>query len=60
MMGIITGFIPALLLMTSVTQAATPPQPSNTDRAAIFKAAGFKLMNGQYVRCEDDPSTASY
>lgn len=32
---------------------------SAADKAAIFKAAGFKLKGGKQVRCEDDVS-ASY
>ena len=32
---------------------------SAADKAAIFKAAGFKLKGGKQVRCEDDV-TASY
>ena len=43
--------------------ALTPAFASDTfsaaDKAAIFKAAGFKLKGGKQVRCEDD-ATASY
>lgn len=33
---------------------AAPAQPSASESAAIFKAAGFKAKGGKYVRCEDD------
>jgi hypothetical protein len=39
--------------------AASAAEPSATERAAIFQAAGFKPKGDRYVRCEDDV-TASY
>lgn len=40
-------------------QAAETPAPSAEEKAAIFKAAGFKAKGDKYVRCADD-TTASY
>jgi hypothetical protein len=59
----ITGFLSALtahMLAASAANAATPTQPNAAERAAIFKAAGFKAKGGQYIRCEEDPPTPSY
>jgi hypothetical protein len=53
-----------LVVLTSVTLAvAAPPSAgslSAADRAAIFTAAGFKQKGNQWIRCEEDPPTASY
>lgn len=48
----------AALLAAAPAFAADDPF-SAADKAAIFKAAGFKAKGGKQVRCEDDPS-ASY
>ena len=45
--------------MTAASSAPPPmkaSQLSAAERAAIFKAAGFKLARGKYTRCPDDPS----
>ena len=33
---------------------------SAADRTAVFTAAGFKERGGKWIRCEEDPPTASY
>jgi len=43
----------AAALSLAVANAAAPAQPSAADRAAIFKAAGFKAKGDMYVRCDD-------
>jgi hypothetical protein len=50
----------ATLLACPIAGPAAAAEPSPANRAAIFKAAGFKAKGGQYVRCEEDPPTASY
>jgi len=54
----------ALVVLAAATLAiAAPPSAdslSAADRAAIFKAAGFKQKGDQWIRCEEDPPTASY
>ncbi len=63
MTRIITGLVPTLtlfLLSAYAAHAAAPQQPSEADRVAIFKAAGFKAKAGRYIRCEEDPPTMSY
>lgn len=54
----------ALLAWLIVAPAGAAPPPDSTltpaDRAAVFKAAGFKARGNPYVRCEEDPPTASY
>jgi hypothetical protein len=42
-----------------VAGAASAAEPSTSERAAIFQAAGFKAKGDRYVHCEDDV-TASY
>lgn len=54
----------AVLLTTNSGQALAspkkkPPALSAVDRAAAFKAAGFRLVRGKWRQC-DDPGTASY
>ena len=60
----IERFAAAALLtgLTVVSAGATPSQETlaPADRAAVFKAAGFKQKAETYVRCEEDPPTASY
>jgi hypothetical protein len=53
----------ALTFLFATTAAAADPAPptlSEADRAAAFKAAGFKLAGKNQIRCEEDPPTASY
>lgn len=40
--------------LAAVTVAAPPPAPSAADKAAIFKAAGFKANGNQFTRCPED------
>jgi hypothetical protein len=47
----------ALLLWQTALSAGTP---TDSERAAIFTAAGFKANGDQYFRCEEDPPTLSY
>jgi hypothetical protein len=42
-----------------VAPAFAADEPSATETAAIFQAAGFKAKGDKFVRCEDD-TTASY
>lgn len=49
-----------LLATTAAAADAAPPALSEADRAAAFKAAGFKRVGTNQVRCEEDPPTASY
>ncbi len=49
-----------LLLTVTTVRATTPPPITDTERAAIFDAAGFKAKGDQYIRCEEDPPTLSY
>lgn len=42
-----------------VAPAFAAGEPSPAEKAAIFKAAGFKAKGDKFVRCEDD-TTASY
>lgn len=54
--------VPCVLLgLGFAGPAAAEPSAtlSAADRAAVFKAAGFKARGDQYVRCEEDPPTAS-
>lgn len=48
-----------LALAAAPALAADAPQPSAADKAAIFKAAGFKAKGDTFTRCEDDV-TASH
>ena len=50
----------ALGLVTSTFAAPSADSLSAADRATIFKAAGFKQKGAQWIRCEEDPPTASY
>jgi len=52
-MRLLTGIV-LLSLLTGASAAAAPPALSDADKAAAFKAAGFTLKGGQWVRCEDD------
>ena len=50
------GVLAALLAATAAQADIT-----SDDQAAVFKAAGFKKEpGGKYVRCKEDPPTASY
>lgn len=50
----------AIGVLTCASAAqAEGPQVSEADTAAVFTAAGFKMVDGSYKRCEDDV-TASY
>ena len=53
-----------LVLPASPAVAAPPASPSTplapAERAAVFQAAGFKPRGEQWIRCEEDPPTASY
>ena len=50
------GVLAALLAAPAVQADVT-----SDDQAAVFKAAGFKKeRGGKYVRCKEDPPTASY
>jgi len=53
----------ALIVLASATLAfAAPPSAdslSAAERAAIFKAAGFKQKGNEWRRCEEDPPSAS-
>jgi hypothetical protein len=49
-----------LLATSAVAADPAPPTLSETERVAAFKAAGFKLVGKNQVRCEEDPPTASY
>lgn len=50
----------ASMLAVGAASAAAPAEElSAADKAAVFKAAGFKVKDGKQVRCEDDV-TASY
>lgn len=51
------GAAVALIAFASLPAAAA--EFSAAEKAAIFKAAGFKAKGGQYIRCEEDPPTAS-
>jgi len=51
-------FAGAAMFALSVTVAGSA-EPSAPERAAIFKAAGFKAKGDKFVRCEDDV-TLSY
>jgi hypothetical protein len=44
----------------AVAAGSRAAELSAADRAAAFKAAGFKERGGKYVRCAEDPPTASY
>lgn len=51
-----------LAALTALPAAGAPPSTTTltpAERAAVFKAAGFKPRGSQYVRCEEDPPTAS-
>jgi len=50
----------ALGLVAPAFAAPTADSLSAPDRAAIYKAAGFKQKGAQWIRCEEDPPTASY
>ena len=53
----------AALLAVSPAIAAPPPAPvrlSSADRAAAFRAAGFKLLGGKWTTGCDDSSGAPY
>src|SRR4030065_2202385 len=42
-----------------VSKAIAVPAPA--EKAAVFKAAGFKKeRGGQYIRCKEETATASY
>jgi hypothetical protein len=43
----------------AVAAAPSADSLSAAERAAIFKAAGFKQKGNQWIRCEEDPPTAS-
>ena len=63
MMKNITGYLSVLvsfLLTVAAGNAVAAAQPSESERDAIFKAAGFTAKGGQYIRCEEDPPTMSY
>ena len=47
-------------LLVFAAAGALAAEPSPADRAAIFEAAGFKPAGAQWIRCEEDPPTASY
>src|SRR5689334_5565810 len=53
-----------LVLLASATLAVAAPPAADSlsaaDRAAIFNAAGFKQKGNRWIRCEEDPPTASY
>lgn len=49
----------ALLAAASASSAAPDPKLATTDRAAIFKAAGFKPRGDQWVRCADEAASYS-
>jgi hypothetical protein len=44
----------------AIAAPAFVSQLSAKDQTAVFAAAGFKLKGGKYVRCEEDPPSASY
>jgi len=46
----------AALAGAPASAAELPP----AERAAVFKAAAFKPRGSQFVRCEEEPPTASY
>jgi hypothetical protein len=48
--------------LTVLPAAAAPPITTLTsaERPAVFKAAGFKARGDRYIRCEEEPPTASY
>jgi hypothetical protein len=48
----------ALTLLSAASATAAPPTLTGADRAAAFKAAGFKPKGRDWVRC-DDTETAS-
>lgn len=54
------GHLAAATLIASIGSASAAPAPSAEERAAIFKAAGFKAKGDAWIRCEEDPPTASY
>ncbi|MGE3301686.1 MAG: hypothetical protein AB7M12_01070 [Hyphomonadaceae bacterium] len=41
-----------------VAAAQGPATPTAAEKAAIFKAAGFKQQGAGYTRCPDDPSVS--
>jgi hypothetical protein len=50
-------------VLVAITANGAPPVKdalTPADRAAVFKAAGFKARGDTWIRCEEDPSTASY
>ena len=49
----------ALVAAASLSFAAPDPKLATTERAAIFKAAGFKPRGEQYVRCSDEAASYS-
>ena len=55
------GAILVVLAAATLALAAPPSADSSSaaDRAAIFKAAGFKQKGNQWIRCEEDPPSAS-
>lgn len=55
---LVTSTVIALASASALT-ADRPAAPSAADKAAIFKAAGFKAKGDSYTRCEDDV-TASH
>ena len=52
-----------LLMAIAVPALSAPPASSalnSKDQAAVFATAGFKVKGGRFVRCVEDPPTASY
>jgi hypothetical protein len=53
----LTGVVLLGVVVTSMARADLVP----AEQAAVFKAAGFKKAGGgRYIRCKEDPPTASY
>jgi len=53
----LAGVVLLGVVVTSMARADLAP----AEQAAVFKAAGFmKVGGGRYIRCKEDPPTASY
>lgn len=50
----------ACLMVAPAVFAEPPPTLSDADRTAVFRTAGFKRQGDRWIRCEEDPPTASY
>jgi hypothetical protein len=52
--------VAALTLLPPAAASAADATLTPADRRAAFEAAGFEPRGAQWIRCEEDPPTASY